>query len=257
MRCFLVVLSFFCMCAAFADESITITTYYPSPQGVYKTLKAKRVAIGSSYFQQDWVTPGGGVIPDDVNLTVEGKVGVGTLAPAAQLELGDNQWILLNPKQAQTGINFYETGTKSETDVQYGSKIFYQGTSDVFKIVTRENNADKLGIAIKRVSGDVGIGTDTPQAKLQVSGGTIRGEFSCRVVTSGWTEDAATANCASDEFVMTGGGQVNYGSPHNSKGFLHESMPLSDLSGWTVNCYDHDWTGADAYCRAKAVCCKK
>ena len=56
----------------FAEENITITTYYPSPNGVYKSLKAKRMAVGDTYFQKNWVDQGG-TIPNDVNLTVEGK----------------------------------------------------------------------------------------------------------------------------------------------------------------------------------------
>lgn len=99
-----------------------------------------------------------------------GNVGIGTTAPTAKLELGDNQWIMLNALQGTAGINFYETGSKTATDVQYGGKIFYDGNSDTLRIVTRENNADKLGIAISRASGNVGIGTTDPNRKLQVVG---------------------------------------------------------------------------------------
>ena len=47
---------------AFAED-ITITTYYPSPLGVYKELRAERMAIGDDYYDsskhgwgsgQDW-----------------------------------------------------------------------------------------------------------------------------------------------------------------------------------------------------------
>jgi len=31
-------------------EEITITTYYPSPVGIYKELRAKRMAIGDSFY---------------------------------------------------------------------------------------------------------------------------------------------------------------------------------------------------------------
>jgi len=55
--------------------------------------------------------------------------------------------------------------------VQYGGKIFYDGNSDTLQIVTRENNADKLGIVIARVTGNVGIGTTEPRERLTVGTG--------------------------------------------------------------------------------------
>ncbi len=63
---------------AFAED-ITITTYYPSPLGVYKELRAERMAIGDSYYdaskhgwkpKQDWAGK-------NINLAVEGNVMIG------------------------------------------------------------------------------------------------------------------------------------------------------------------------------------
>ena len=40
---------FFCVFnPAFAQETITITTYYPSPYGVYNRLRANKMVVGES-----------------------------------------------------------------------------------------------------------------------------------------------------------------------------------------------------------------
>ncbi|MBI5874134.1 MAG: hypothetical protein HZB36_08390 [Candidatus Omnitrophica bacterium] len=43
LQCFLFLASFFVTTQSFADEQVTLTTYYPSPYGVYKQLKADTV----------------------------------------------------------------------------------------------------------------------------------------------------------------------------------------------------------------------
>jgi len=40
-------LMFACISAVFAEETLTITTYYPSPQGTYDELRANKMVIGS------------------------------------------------------------------------------------------------------------------------------------------------------------------------------------------------------------------
>ena len=70
-------------------EEMTITTYYPSPYGIYKEMRAQRMAIGQNY-----VTPLGGFptihwegaldagsVTNNADLVVEGNVGVGTIRP--------------------------------------------------------------------------------------------------------------------------------------------------------------------------------
>ena len=53
-------------------EIFNITTYYPSPHGVYNELRTKRMIIGERYFN---ITN----YPQNVSLIVEGNVGIGTL----------------------------------------------------------------------------------------------------------------------------------------------------------------------------------
>jgi len=72
-------------------KEITITTYYPSPVGIYKELRAKRMAIGDNYYNPSnysW----GDEIPNDADLVVEGKVGIGTNDPEKELHVaGDTE----------------------------------------------------------------------------------------------------------------------------------------------------------------------
>jgi len=64
-------------------ESITLTTYYPSPHGVYAELRAQQMALGVAYYDQA-VYP---TIDANADLIVEGRVGIGMLAPTESLEI--------------------------------------------------------------------------------------------------------------------------------------------------------------------------
>jgi len=57
---------------SFAEEKITITTFYPSPFGSYRQLTSDQIAIGTNYRNPTYA---------DGTLFVENKVGVGTVSP--------------------------------------------------------------------------------------------------------------------------------------------------------------------------------
>ena len=77
-----------------SEETLAITTYYPSPYGVYKELRSQRMAIGDAYYDgglHPWDTDGN-LLPDEISqgadLVVEGNVGIGTSNPiGAQLHV--------------------------------------------------------------------------------------------------------------------------------------------------------------------------
>ncbi len=78
---FLIILifGFFSLCfAADEGETLTITTYYPSPYGSYRQLTADQIAIGSAYRNPTYA---------DGSLYVQGNVGIGTTAPVAKLDV--------------------------------------------------------------------------------------------------------------------------------------------------------------------------
>lgn len=106
-----------------------------------------------------------------MRITSGGNVGIGTTSPSAKLSLGANDFMMFSVGSGgKSGILFYETGAATATDVQYGAKIFYDETLDVLQLSTRENNVDKLGIALFRATGYVGIGTTSPLSKIHIKG---------------------------------------------------------------------------------------
>jgi hypothetical protein len=165
------------------NETLTISTYYPAPAGVYKELRSQKMAIGDNYYGSSYCwSPAtcANQINADVNLVVEGRVGIGTHAPEAKLHVYDNltnlrggtsmfrlaapqrpwiQWAAYDG--AGSGIpDGFSMGI--ETDATYGNMF-----------VLNYDNPPGLGnftIMAFTKSGDVGIGTIAPEAKLEVSG---------------------------------------------------------------------------------------
>jgi hypothetical protein len=91
----------------FAQETLEITTYYPSPYGTYNELRAKRIAIGENYIDAvayPW-GPIAGPNPPDIDLAVEGQVGIGTFSPITTLDIVDNSNILSTPSFVGIRIN--------------------------------------------------------------------------------------------------------------------------------------------------------
>ena len=70
-------------------ETITVTTYYLSPYGIYKELRTKKMAIGdnysdsSQYYWEDTFPN----IDSEADLIVEGNVGIGTTDPRKELNV--------------------------------------------------------------------------------------------------------------------------------------------------------------------------
>ena len=69
--------------AAFAEDNIIITTYYPSPYGSYNDLTAYRMKIGQTYSQSSTSV-------DTNDLIVEGNIGIGTTSPNQKLQVVGN-----------------------------------------------------------------------------------------------------------------------------------------------------------------------
>jgi prepilin-type N-terminal cleavage/methylation domain-containing protein len=67
-----------------------------------------------------------------------------------------------------------------------------------------------IGSKIYYNGGNVGIGTSAPLDKLHVTGGLIRGQLNCQKVT-GPTVVSSLAQCAGDEYVISGGGNCTLG----------------------------------------------
>ncbi len=93
LRCFVYILYLFLIASSLGyaqtNEQITLTTYYPSPQGSYVELRSKRLALGDNYLSPVafcWPpTACANVINGSADLVVEGRVGIGTITPTGAL----------------------------------------------------------------------------------------------------------------------------------------------------------------------------
>jgi hypothetical protein len=84
----LIAINYFLLMPLFAQETLTLTTYYPSPFGVYNELRSKRIAVGLNYYDQSEYKPNDGdstLAADEIgryaDLIVERYLGVGTHQP--------------------------------------------------------------------------------------------------------------------------------------------------------------------------------
>ena len=166
------ILSFlFCLPAlapADVGETLTITTYYPSPYGVYRELRSQRMAIGNNYIQSgtyDWETTDGdgGEIDYQADLVVQGNVGIGTANPASRLQIGTDtvlqQWSGSTPYVLIQGVD-NEVATPA-------LNIKDENQTEMFSVNTTGDSGVTARIYMQ---GNVGIGTTSPGAKLEVNG---------------------------------------------------------------------------------------
>ena len=158
---FLLVTPFF----ALAEESITITTYYPSPYGSYREMRAKRMAIGDGYINgqtyswDEYQDDPFHNIDYNADLVVEGNVGIGTTSPGDALEiLGQDKAISL----------VYGGGGANNL---YGGRWRVHDTgSGVYTSFDTKNSGAWTNdrVTILSATGNVGIGTTGPSQRLTV-----------------------------------------------------------------------------------------
>ncbi|MDD2928136.1 MAG: hypothetical protein PHE30_04715 [Candidatus Omnitrophica bacterium] len=170
-----------------AEDTLTITTYYPSPYGVYREMRSQRLAIGDNYIDNPDYTweeenGDGGEIDYLADLVVEGNVGIGTTNPWQKLTLGaslaSSYISILQDATHNTNLGWIYNVTPANG---YGNWNTYGYTNPI--------RIDASNIQLNSQSGgNVGIGTTGPSYKLDVAG-TIRAQgtviYSCPVVNNG------------------------------------------------------------------------
>ena len=189
------------------SETITLTTYYPSPVGVFRELRAQRTAIGptyydsSQYFWDDGVDPfEDNEINNNTNLIVEGRTGIGTHTPRSLMELDSNGTanvyggsVLLvgDSSEVGDGDGWARGIGLFREDKEYG-RLGIRGKGadggpgfQRFYISTNPDSATPWndGHFVIDETGNVGMGTNTPQAQLDVSS-TTSGFLPPRMTTS-------------------------------------------------------------------------
>lgn len=147
---------------SYAQETLTITTYYPSPFGNYRELRAQRMAVGTN-----WVNPvnfpwdaGGGCAANEIcnaAMVVEGNVGIGTRNPQAELEIRATDGI--------SAIRLLEQGAgMSPADFEIRAvQVVGLDRLDFY------TSSGPTTIMALQKDGNVGIGTTVPGAKLHLS----------------------------------------------------------------------------------------
>ena len=124
-------------------EELVLTTYYPSPRGVYKAL------------------------------TVTDRVGIGTSTPFGTLHVrGGGQALMLQgtPMSENSDIQFYRS---ADTSGNFRWNLTYRadrGNDDLQLTRNAAGGGPVMVMAWKNRTGDVGIGTDDPSEKLEING---------------------------------------------------------------------------------------
>jgi hypothetical protein len=182
------------------EDSITITTYYPSPYGVYKTLRlypgSKAASCNTGeityddgfgsdpagyYFCDDggnW-QPSGGTggywTLDDVNNYLytnnNWNVGIGTTTPQSKLQVtdmitvGEESTIDGEIQLEDSGGKTYDAGIRTDSSANLILRSHATGAEIQFET----GNPESTRMVISE-GGDVGIGTTSPGYKLDVAG---------------------------------------------------------------------------------------
>jgi hypothetical protein len=174
-----VALCFFVLLPCLAQETVTITTYYPAPYGLYRDLRTDWLAVGSAYRNSNMT---------DGNMIITGRLGIGTQTlsdNATRLSIyraGTTQVIISSGGDAaNTTLYLANTGggttpsawitlvgASGSGGAGAGSLNFRAGGPIAF----HSGNVTNVLVATKNVSNSarVGIATNTPLSTLDVRG---------------------------------------------------------------------------------------
>ena len=118
------------------------------------------------------------------------NVGIGTTSPLNTLHIHGDGTLRISPS---AGINQFESGrirfTENTSDFQ-GGYVHYDGSSNIFHIGTHAANDTVVGndlnaISIPRGSGNVGIGTTSPNETLTIINSASHSTSPCYIKTNG------------------------------------------------------------------------
>jgi len=178
------ILFFLFLCPVFIlAEEITITTYYPSPYGIFNSLGADKLGVGE---MNDGVAgfTSADVPTDSGDAWIAGNLGIGTTDLKNKLQLGGDIGMDRNavkfgdPGSEDVGISRYDTATLS---VGNGTAADYSGNLLATALGANALSSLSAGSAISFQTGGtqrmvltsatrLGIGTALPGYTLSVAG---------------------------------------------------------------------------------------
>lgn len=225
--------------------SYTLTTYYPSPSGVYQSLVTTRDTI---------------LARDGGKVKIGTNQGLGTL-----VEL--NGQVMLHDGWAN-GVFYIPSATSGNRESGYyfrtGSPAGYQERLFISGGPAQGGNVG-IGTIAPRTPAPNGASSgnlDVNDVYLRAAGRWASQPPSCRRVTAVsnvMPHLGSHAQCAQGERLLTGGGRCE--TPGSglcagvSKGVMHYSGPDLGMNGWVTDCYANDGSG-EACSEAWAVCCR-
>jgi len=160
---------------------MTITTYYPSPNGAYDALSVKRLSVGDT--NGDGKINASDVSASSGYLLVADKVGIGTTSPGAKLEIKAGAE---SQSGAREAIRIWGPNTpgnsNSAQDLKWdfaaagsaGIRAYRGGSWDTYlQFLTNDSAQGSDSPQIQMTitgSGNVGIGTASPSYQLTLGG---------------------------------------------------------------------------------------
>ena len=149
-----------------------------------------------------------------------GNVGVGTAKPAAKLHVVGGAIMPAVGNSKASGIFFPENAFGGSGDAAWIRYYARSGEATTFEIGTSNDANDHIALM---ASGNVGVGTTKPAAKLHVVGGDINTNRYLRI--SAWSDDATRYG--------TGSGSIWYRGKGGSYGAAENSF-IVDKGNWIV-----------------------
>ena len=147
-------------------EDITITTYYPSPNGSYSSLQAERLGVGDN--NADGSFTSADVPTNSGDVWIKGSVGIGTTSPESLLHIGSNNGAKDNVPRKRLAL---------EPPSHTGGAYDFQTRDDATYAYLDIGYAGAQSFTMRN-DGYVGIGITSPISKLHVSGGYVVGDKS-------------------------------------------------------------------------------
>jgi len=150
-----------------ADETLTITTYYPSPYGSYNYLQTDKLGVGDN--NGDSSLTSADVPTNSGDVWIKGNVGIGTTSPGAHIETwgNTNGFPTTSLSANEAGLRVSGGGTNAILD--FGSK----GAGPASGWIQARNRNDytlDYSLLLNPNGGNVGIGSTNPGYGLEVDG---------------------------------------------------------------------------------------